>query len=81
VNDVADFVYFDHSRHVNSDVECEECHGPVETMAQVRREHGLKMAFCIDCHMEDPPEGPPESVPDHPGLGTRAPINCTACHR
>jgi hypothetical protein len=81
VNDVADFVYFDHSRHVNSDIECEECHGPVETMTQMRREKGLKMAFCIDCHMEDPPEGPPETIPDHPGLGTRAPINCTTCHR
>lgn len=90
VNDVADFVYFDHSRHVNSDIDCSECHGPVETMDQVRREEGLKMAFCIDCHMEDPiTEGPageagmvagPE-FPAHPGLGTRATIHCTTCHR
>lgn len=98
VNDLADFVYFDHSRHVNSDIDCEECHGPVETMVQMRREYGLKMTFCIDCHKQPPleeeiaaagTEPPRRSLPlpgslagpAHPGLGTRAPIHCTTCHR
>jgi len=92
VNDVADFVYFDHSRHINSNIACQTCHGPVETMQQMRRQEGLKMAFCISCHMQEKPNdsqtvavaGSPEMAAElvpHPGTGTRAPTNCTTCHR
>jgi hypothetical protein len=28
VNDLADFVYFDHSRHIAAGLTCQECHGP-----------------------------------------------------
>ena len=32
VNDLPDFVYFDHSIHVNKGVGCNTCHGPVDQM-------------------------------------------------
>ena len=77
VHDLADFVYFDHSRHMApaAGLECADCHGAVETMDRVERVHSLKMGWCIDCHREPPPEeAPPEQL-------TRAPIHCTTCHR
>ena len=32
VNDLPDFVYFDHSIHINKGVGCASCHGPVDKM-------------------------------------------------
>ncbi|MGD2109160.1 MAG: cytochrome c3 family protein [Phycisphaerae bacterium] len=78
VTDLADFVYFDHSRHIASGLACQECHGPVEAMDYMRRHHGMKMSWCLDCHKQDPTEPPPPYAPDRT---TRAPINCTVCHR
>jgi hypothetical protein len=78
VHDLADFVYFDHSRHLAADVECQECHGPVETMERVRREFGQKMSWCLNCHNQALPEDPP---PYARHWATRAPTNCTTCHR
>ena len=78
VNDLADFVYFDHSRHMAAGLTCQECHGPIETMEHVRRQYGLKMSWCLDCHKQDPPAG---SAAAARGSATRAPINCTTCHR
>jgi menaquinone reductase, multiheme cytochrome c subunit len=78
VNDVADFVYFDHSRHVNSGVDCQDCHGDVKKMPHMRREFGLKMSWCLDCHTQGPPEG---SNAETLGWDTRAPIHCSTCHR
>jgi len=78
VNDLADFAYFDHSRHMLSGLTCQECHGPVETMEHVRREYGLKMSWCLDCHKQQPPPG---SAAAARGSATRAPIECVTCHR
>ena len=78
VSDLADFVYFDHSRHMNSGLTCQECHGPIETMEYVRRQYGLKMSWCLSCHKQAPPAG---SAAEARGDETRAPIHCTACHR
>ncbi len=78
VNDLADFAYFDHSRHMAGGVTCRECHGPVETMERVRRQFGLKMSWCLDCHRQAPPPGRP-GAPDAPAQ--RASTACTTCHR
>ncbi|MHC4441155.1 MAG: cytochrome c3 family protein [Planctomycetota bacterium] len=78
VNDLADFTYFDHSRHLAADMKCQECHGPVETMEHMRREYGLKMSWCLDCHKQKLSEGDSAMAE---GRTTRAPINCTTCHR
>ncbi|MEQ1712344.1 MAG: hypothetical protein ABL908_13215, partial [Hyphomicrobium sp.] len=36
VNDLPDFVYFSHMRHVRAGVDCTECHGQVPAMTGVR---------------------------------------------
>src|SRR5262245_54296078 len=50
VNDVPDFVYFDHSIHVRKGAGCVTCHGRMDEMAAVEKKHTLTMAWCLDCH-------------------------------
>ena len=50
VNTVPDFVYFDHSIHVNKGIGCTTCHGPIGEMPLTYRENTLYMRWCIDCH-------------------------------
>jgi hypothetical protein len=50
VHDLPDFVYFDHSAHVNKGVGCSTCHGRVDQMPLVWQEHSLQMEWCLDCH-------------------------------
>ena len=52
VHNLPDFVYFNHSQHVLAAVTCQECHGPVETMARLRQESPLTMGWCLECHRE-----------------------------
>ena len=48
-----DYVFFNHSPHVRRGVRCQECHGPVETMVQVRLDHTLNMDRCVSCHRRE----------------------------
>jgi hypothetical protein len=50
VNDLPDFVYFNHSIHVNKGVGCESCHGRVDRMPLTWQENNLQMEWCLDCH-------------------------------
>ena len=50
VNDLPDFVYFDHSIHVHKGVGCATCHGQVDQMPLTWRENTLYMKWCHDCH-------------------------------
>jgi len=50
VNDLPDFVYFDHSIHVHRGVACTTCHGRVDQMPLMRQAHSLLMQWCLDCH-------------------------------
>ncbi len=52
VHDLPDFVYFSHKRHVLAGVECQTCHGPVETMDVVSRMAPNQMGQCLTCHKE-----------------------------
>ena len=52
VHDVPDFVHFTHKRHVQAGLECQQCHGPVETMDRIKRGSNLRMPWCVDCHTE-----------------------------
>jgi hypothetical protein len=47
---VPDFVFFNHSIHVNKGVGCVSCHGRVDQMAAVEKATPLTMGFCLDCH-------------------------------
>ena len=50
VNDLPDFVYFDHSAHVNKGIGCSTCHGRVDRMPLTWQEHSLQMEWCLECH-------------------------------
>jgi hypothetical protein len=59
------FVYFDHSIHVNKGVGCSSCHGRVDRMPLTWKNEGLDMQWCLDCHRN--PERvlrPPEAIFD-----------------
>jgi cytochrome c7-like protein len=50
VNDLPDFVYFDHSIHINKGVGCNICHGPVDRMPLMYNYASLQMEWCLNCH-------------------------------
>ena len=51
IHNLQDFVYFNHSQHVTvAGVECQTCHGPVQTYENQRQFAKLTMGWCIDCH-------------------------------
>jgi len=50
VNALPQFVYFDHSIHIDKGIGCTTCHGDVGDMAITWRATTLQMAWCLDCH-------------------------------
>ncbi len=50
VNDLPDYVYFNHSIHVQKGVACVNCHGRVDRMPLMAKAHSLYMRWCLDCH-------------------------------
>ena len=80
VNDLPDFVYFNHSIHVNKGVGCATCHGRVDRMPLIYQEASLQMRWCLDCHRNVEKYIRPknqvfnmawERPADDPGLGER----------
>jgi hypothetical protein len=88
VFNLPEFTYFTHKPHVRAGVTCQTCHGPVDTMTTVGAVTGprltndlltlvglggapppLSMGWCIDCHRRE-----------NAARGTRAPLDCIACH-
>jgi hypothetical protein len=55
VHKLADYVYFNHSAHINSGVSCVSCHGRVDQMLEVRQVKPLNMFFCLECHRNPAP--------------------------
>lgn len=53
IHNLPDHVYFNHSQHVTAGgIECQTCHGPVETMEELFQFAPLSMGWCINCHRE-----------------------------
>ncbi|HYC71287.1 MAG TPA: cytochrome c3 family protein [Opitutaceae bacterium] len=50
IHAVPDYVFFNHSVHVNRGISCVECHGKVNEMAVVRQAEPHSMSWCLDCH-------------------------------
>jgi formate-dependent nitrite reductase cytochrome c552 subunit len=50
VHDLPDYVYFNHSAHVNKGIGCASCHGRVDKMEVVYQAKDLSMSWCLDCH-------------------------------
>jgi hypothetical protein len=51
VNFLAEHVLFNHQRHIRKNIQCQECHGAIETMDRVKGKH-FYMEFCITCHQK-----------------------------
>jgi mono/diheme cytochrome c family protein len=86
---IPEFTYFPHKPHVRAGVACQSCHGPIERMPVVGTDStgprladdllrlvGLRpssppmsMGWCIECHRDQ-----------NATRGTRAPLDCIACH-
>ena len=73
IHNLTDFVSFDHSAHVTAGVECQKCHGPVESMERVRQFESLSMGWCVNCHRQSTEQG-------IDGHAVNASLNCTVCH-
>jgi hypothetical protein len=78
---------------VVGEIECQECHGPVEEMHVMRQESMLTMGWCIDCHRntEVKMEGNEYYTDLHKNLTEKYPgekitvdkmggIDCARCH-
>lgn len=73
IHNLPDFASFDHSVHIAAGVECQKCHGPVESMQRVRQFESLSMGWCVNCHRESTENG----IDRH---AVNASLNCTVCH-
>ena len=73
VHNLPDYVYFDHRAHVAADIDCQTCHGNVETMERVRQVENLSMGWCVNCHRESNRIGVK-------GKPVNASTDCTTCH-
>jgi hypothetical protein len=62
VYNLPDFVYFNHSIHVNKGVGCAVCHGRVDQMPVVRQATPLTMRWCLDCHRDPGPRLRPQEA-------------------
>jgi len=52
VHDLPDYVYFNHSIHVNKGVGCSTCHGNVSEMPLMYQASSLQMEWCLACHRQ-----------------------------
>lgn len=52
VHDLPDFVFFNHSIHVNKGIGCASCHGRIDLMPLTYKVNTLYMNWCLDCHRE-----------------------------
>lgn len=50
VSNVPDFVYFDHSIHIEKGIGCTTCHGQVDEMPLTWKAETFHMAWCLQCH-------------------------------
>ncbi len=51
IHNLPDFVYFNHSQHVTvAGIDCQTCHGPVESYEIQKQFAPLTMGWCINCH-------------------------------
>ena len=97
VNDLPDYVYFNHGIHVSKGIGCASCHGRVDRMPLMMQAESLQMEWCLECHRE--PEKfvrPVDQIysmdwksEDQEALGQalvekygiEPRLSCSACHR
>jgi hypothetical protein len=52
VNQLPDYVYFDHQIHIAKGVGCETCHGRVDKMTTDVKANTFYMSWCLNCHRD-----------------------------
>ena len=50
VNNLPDYVYFNHRMHVSKGIGCVSCHGRVDRMPLTWKTESFRMSMCLDCH-------------------------------
>ena len=50
VNEIPQFVYFNHSIHINKGVGCSTCHGRLDEMPITWKSVDMEMQWCLQCH-------------------------------
>lgn len=50
VNRLPDYVYFNHSVHIDKGVGCSSCHGNMKEMQLTSKANAFEMGFCLNCH-------------------------------
>ena len=96
VNDLPDFVSFNHSIHVAKGVACVTCHGQVDQMPLMYQAESLQMEWCLSCHKDPTPNirpreevtnvawVPPAGYNPHDlaaKYNVQAKTSCSTCHR
>ncbi len=97
VHDLPDYVYFNHSIHVNKGIGCTSCHGRVDQMNLIYQAESLQMEWCLDCHRNPEKHVRPREeifnmewfTDDQAALGARlideyhieSRDDCSVCHR
>lgn len=97
VNDLPDFVFFNHSIHLAKGIGCASCHGRVDQMPLMLQAESLQMEWCLDCHRNPKLYVRPKSeiynmawqADDQASLGEQlvkeygieSRLSCSACHR
>lgn len=49
---LSDLVYFTHEMHLNSGLQCVNCHGNVDQMPYTPRAASYEMGWCLSCHQQ-----------------------------
>ena len=70
VHQLPDHANFNHKRHVKAGIQCQTCHGNVQTMPVVYPVAKLTMGFCVDCHKAN-----------RENTKAMANLDCVVCHK
>jgi len=62
INDLPDYVYFNHAIHIAKGVGCASCHGDVQAMPLMQKAKTFTMGFCLDCHRDPVPHLRPKDA-------------------
>jgi len=69
LNRLPDFVYFNHSIHIDRGVNCNQCHGAVQKMQLTSKGNAFQMRWCLQCHQN--PQDYLYKDPTRPDLSPR----------
>lgn len=50
VHNLPDYVYFNHSIHIQKGIGCSSCHGQVDAMPMMYKAEPMTMEWCLNCH-------------------------------